>query len=251
MQRTKSYWPAGLALLVGAAGVTWLYTVGFMKWNVPLYGVSLGLIFLLGAAGFALLSAARGRTGKKLVLPALPVGAGTAVGVSVISYFINITLFHEGGARFASIATAAFGCLLALYGVLRLKALTGEKFFWRPLLGVVLALAVFAAGFAATVVAGYTFPNRDGMDDLRRDAEKELSAATEKRYGIDALQKEDGTLTVAFIGGSLTEGFITYQNGAPHSTNAWTEDVLRFLENKYPQKTLRAVNAGKGGTNSQ
>ena len=251
MKQTKSLWTAGLALLVGAVGVTWLYTVGFMKWNVPLYGVGLGLIFLLGAAGFALLSAARGRTGKELVLPALLGGTGTAVGVSVISYFINIVLFHEGGARFASIATAAFGCALALYGVLRLKALTGEKFFWRPLPGVVLALAVFAVGFAATVVSAYTFPNKDGMDDLRKDAAAELSAATEKLYGIDALQKEDGTLTVAFIGGSLTEGFITYQNGAPHSTNAWTEDVLRFLENKYPDKMLRAINAGKGGTNSQ
>lgn len=251
MKQTKSLWPAGLALLVCAVGVTWLYTVGFMKWNVPLYGVGLGLIFLLGASGFALLSAAKGRTGKKLALPALLGGAGTAACVSVISYLINITLFHEGGARFASIATAAFGCVLALYGVLRLKALTGEKFFWRPLLGVVLALAVFAAGFAATVVSGYTSPGKDGMDGLRKDAAAELSAATEKLYGTDALQQEDGTLTVAFIGGSLTEGFITYRDGAPHSTNAWTEDVLRFLENKYPNKTLRAVNAAKGGTNSQ
>ena len=251
MKGTKSLWPAGLALLVCAVGVTWLYTVGFMEWNVPLYDVGMALIFLLGAAGFALLSAAKGRAGKKLVLPALLGGAGTAVGVSVVSYFINITLFHESGARFASIATAAFGCVLALYCVIRLKALTGEKIFWRPLLGVVLALAVFAAGFAATVVSGYPFPGRDGMDDLRKDAAAELSAATEKLYGIDALQKEDGNLTVAFIGGSLTEGFITYRDGAPHSTNAWTEDVLRFLESKYPDKTLRAVNAGKGGTNSQ
>ena len=46
MKRMNSFWTAGLALLVCAVGVTWLYTVGFMKWNVPLYGVGLATICL-------------------------------------------------------------------------------------------------------------------------------------------------------------------------------------------------------------
>ena len=251
MKKARSYWAAGLLLLLGAVGAAYWYTVNFMKWNVPLYGVCMVLLFLLGAAGFALLAAAGGRKEKQLLLPALLGGAGTAVGVAVISYFINITLFHERGARFAALATGAFGSVLGLYGVGRLKKLTGAKLFWRPLLGVVLSLAIFAAGFAGIVFSGFRIAPKDGTDALRKAAAAELSASAEKLYGIDALQKEDGALTVAFIGGSLTEGCITYEDGKPRSINAWTDDVLQFLAEKYPRKTLRAVNAAKGGTNSQ
>lgn len=251
MKNAKTLWTAGLALLACGAGVTCLYTVNFIEWNVPLYAVGMALIFLLGAAGFALLAGAKGKTKKRLLLPALLGGAGTAVGVSVISYFINITLFHESGARFAALATAAFGCLLALYGVLRLKTLTGAKLFWRPLLGVVLALAIFAAGVAGVIFSGFRIAAQDGTAALRKAAAAELSAAQEKLYGTDALQTQTGTLTVAFIGGSLTQGSISYENGRPRSTNAWTDDVLQYLAKKYPQKTLRAINAGKSGTNSQ
>ena len=250
MERKRSLWISGFALLICTAGAAYWYTVNFIKWNVPLYGVGMALIFLSGAAGFALLAAAKNRTKKQLLLPALLGGAGTAGGVAVLSYFINITLFHESGARFAAIATAAFGCTLALYGVLRLNKLTGAGPFWRPLLGVVLAFSVFAAGFAGTVSSGFLPSAKNGTTALRSAAEKELSKA-EKLYGIDALQPGTGTLTVAFIGGSLTQGSISYEKGRPRSTNVWTDDVLRFLAEKYPQKTLRAVNAGKGGTNSQ
>ncbi len=250
MKKQKTLWLLGLSLLALTVLTAYFYTREYIGWNVPLYGVAVALLFLEGAGMFALLAAAKERPKKRVVLSALPGGAITVGGVFILSYVINITVFHEGGARFASIATAAFGCLLALYGVLRLKKLTGVKFLWRPLVGVVLALSVFAAGMAGTLFSGFVIPGRYNMDTLQRSAEKELSAASGKLYGIDALQSETGALTVAFIGGSLTEGRITYKNGAPHSTNAWTDDVLRFLENKYPRKTLRAVNAGKGGTNS-
>ena len=251
MKRARSLWAAGLLLLVGAVGAAWWYTVNYMKWNVPLYGLCMVLLFLLGAAGFGLLAIAKGRTEKRLLRVALLGGLGTAVGVFIISFVINVILFHESGARFASLATGAFGSVLALYGVGRLKKLTGAKLFWRPLLGVVLSLAIFAAGFAGIVSSGFWIAPKDGTDALRKAAAAELSAAAEKLYGIDALQKEDGALTVAFIGGSLTEGRITYEDGMPRSTNAWTDDVLQFLAEKYPRKTLRAVNAAKGGTNSQ
>ena len=249
MKNAKTLWAAGLALLLCTAGAAYWYTVNYMKWNVPLYGVSMALLFLLGAAGFALLAAAKGKTKKQLLPPALLGGLGTTAGVFIISFVINVLLFHEHGARFAALATAAFGCALALYGVLRLKKLTGAKPFRQALPGVLLALGVFAAGFAGIVFSGCWIPAKDSTDALRKAAATELAAA-EKLYGTDALQTENGTLTVAFIGGSLTEGRITYEKGKPRSTNAWTNDVLTFLAEKYPQKTLRAVNAGKGGTNS-
>ena len=251
MKKARSLWLTGLSLLACAAGEAWLFSVNFVKWNVPLYAVSMLLLFLLGAAGFALLAAAKRRTKKQLLLPSFLGGAGTAGGVAVICIVINNILFHNGGARFAAIAAAAFGCILALSGVLRLKKLTGAGPFWQPLLGVLLAVAVFISGFAGTYFAGFYTPNRYRTDALKKTASAALSAAEGKLYGIDALQTEDGTLTVAFIGGSLTQGQITYENGRPHSSNAWTDDVLRFLKEKYPQKTLQAVNAGKGGTNSQ
>ena len=251
MDRTKKVWLAGLLTLACTAAAAYGYSVVFMAWNVPLYGVGMALFFLLGAVGFALLAAAKGKTGKRLAPAALLGGAGTVGGVSAISYAINIIIFHEKGARFASLATAAFGAVLALYGVIRLTALTKTRRAGKPLLGVLLALAVFAAGFSGTVSSDLFVSPRFRSDALRAAAAKELSAATEKLYGTDALRREDGTLTVAFIGGSLTQGRITYRHGKPRSTNAWTDDVLQFLAEKYPQKTLRAVNAAKGGTNSQ
>ena len=250
MKNKKTLWIAGLALLVCAAGAAYWYTVNFIKWNVPLYAVGMALLFLVGAAGFALPAAAKGRTKKQLLLPALLGGAGTAGGVAVISYVINVVVFHESGARFAALATAAFGCALALYGVFRLKKLTGTKPVLYPLMGVVLALAVFAAGFAGTVSSDLFIPGRYSAKTLRKNAAEALSSA-QKLYGIDALHSEDGPLTVAFIGGSLTQGRITYENDRPRSTNVWTDDVLRLLSEKYPRKTLRAINAGKGGTNSR
>ena len=250
MKNVKTVWLTGLALLTCATGATYWYTVNYIRWNMPLYGVCMALLFLLGAAGFALLAVAKGKTKKQLLLPALLGGVGTAAGVAVISYIINVVLFHEGGARFAAIVTAAFGCVLALYGVWRLKKLTGVGPFGLPLLSVVLALAVFAAGFAGTYFTDFFVPERYRTDALKKNAAAALSATEGKLYGIDALQTEEGSLTVAFIGGSLTQGGVSYENGRPRSTNAWTDDVLQFLAEKYPQKTLRAINAGKGGTNS-
>ncbi|MBR0508928.1 MAG: hypothetical protein IJJ85_02310 [Clostridia bacterium] len=250
MKKAKSLWIAGLGLLIPAAGAVYWYTVQYIEWNVPLYGVSLALLFGLGAAGFALLSAAGEKTKKRTVIAALLGGLGTVAGIFAVSFVINVILFHEKGARFACVGTSLLCFALALYGVLRLKKLTGAKLLWQPLLGVLLAFAVLGAGLVGIVPRSLLAPDRYGPETLRKAAEKELDAATEKLYGSDALQREDGSLTVAFIGGSLTEGTITYQNGAPHSSNAWTEDVLRFLEKKYPLKTLRAINAGKGGTNS-
>ena len=63
MKSTKTLWLTGLALLVSASGAVYLYTVNFIKWNVPLYGVGMALLFLLGAAGFALAVFASGVAG--------------------------------------------------------------------------------------------------------------------------------------------------------------------------------------------
>lgn len=56
---------------------------------------------------------------------------------------------------------------------------------------------------------------------------------------IPTEEKEEDTYTVAFIGGSLTEG-----------GSAWISVTKKILEEKMPDKKIVTINAGKGGTGS-
>lgn len=59
-------------------------------------------------------------------------------------------------------------------------------------------------------------------------------------------------LTVAFIGGSLTEGEVDFEGTVLSNTNLkWSNVVLKFLSGLFPFRPLKAVNVGLGGTGSE
>ena len=59
-------------------------------------------------------------------------------------------------------------------------------------------------------------------------------------------------LTVAFIGGSLTEGEVDYEGTSLGNENLkWANVVIRFLSGLFPLRPIKAVNVGLGGTGSQ
>lgn len=59
-------------------------------------------------------------------------------------------------------------------------------------------------------------------------------------------------LTVAFIGGSLTEGEVDYEGTSLDNENLkWANVVIRFLSGLFPLRPIKAVNVGLGGTGSQ
>lgn len=59
-------------------------------------------------------------------------------------------------------------------------------------------------------------------------------------------------LTVAFIGGSLTEGEVDYEGTSLANENLkWANVMIRFLSGLFPLRPIKAVNAGLGGTGSE
>ena len=59
-------------------------------------------------------------------------------------------------------------------------------------------------------------------------------------------------LTVAFIGGSLTEGEVDYEGTSLSNPNLkWANVMTGFLSGLFPFRPVKAVNAGLGGTGSR
>ena len=142
MKKQNILWIYGLILLLLAAVTAYFYSFNYLKWNIPLYAAAMVLIVLEGAAAFALLAAAKGKPKKKLLFSAL-FGGGVAVGgVFLFSFVINILIYHTGGAKQATLATTLFAFVLALVCVWILKKSTEAKFFWKPLLAVVLCVCL-------------------------------------------------------------------------------------------------------------
>ena len=66
---------------------------------------------------------------------------------------------------------------------------------------------------------------------------------------LDTLSKEP--LTVAFLGGSLTEGEIDYEGTSlDDPALKWTSSVTKFLSGLFPFRKITAIGAGLGGTGS-
>ncbi len=147
MKKQNKIWICGLGLLLLAAVTAYFYSVNYLKWNIPLYAVAMAAITLEGAAAFALLAAAKEKTKKKILLSALLGGLVAVGGVFAISFVINVLIFHEGGARYATVGTAIAFFGYSLLWTARLKEETHEKWFWKPLIGVVLCVCVLIGGF--------------------------------------------------------------------------------------------------------
>ena len=146
MEKNRRFWLLGLLLLLLSAVTAGIYSVGYLKWILPIYAASMAAIFLDGALMGALLAAAADKPKKRVLLGALLGGGAVIGGVFVISYVINILIYHERGAEQSTVATALFGFAAALFGTLRLKKLTGAKFVWKPLLGVLLSVCLLCCG---------------------------------------------------------------------------------------------------------
>lgn len=144
--KIQRVWPAAFLLLIAGAATGYLYTTYYVRWVVPLYALGMALIFIEGAAAFALIAKTKEKPKKKILLSAIAGGAAAAGGVFLISFIINVLIFHEGGARQAAAATALFGFLFALACALMLKKATGAKFIWKPLAGVLLCVCVLIGG---------------------------------------------------------------------------------------------------------
>lgn len=146
MKKNTVFWVYGLLLLLMASVTAGIYSVAYLKWIEILYGAMMAAIFLDGAAMGALLAAAGSKPKKRVLLSALLGGGIVIGGVFVLSFVINILIYHERGAEEATVATAIFGFAAALFGTLRLKKLTGVKFVWKPLLGIVLCVCLMICG---------------------------------------------------------------------------------------------------------
>ena len=62
----------------------------------------------------------------------------------------------------------------------------------------------------------------------------------------------DKPLTVAFFGGSLTEGHVDYEGTSlDDSRLKWANVMIKYLSGLFPRRPLKAVNAGHGGTGTE
>ena len=70
--------------------------------------------------------------------------------------------------------------------------------------------------------------------------------AAKQTYGLDNLNNEKGELVIAFLGGSITVGAGSSDWDHRYSTMLTKE----YFKKKFPNKTVREVNGGVSGTNS-
>ena len=114
-------------------------------------------------------------------------------------------------------------------------------------------IAVYGTGVNATYLAAHALCDR--IARIADTAEKNLVIETSLRVSVashlprgtmDLLDGRginsdfDGTLNIAFLGGSLTQG-----------KTAWTEPVADYFRTNMPDATVNTLNAGIGATDSE
>ena len=257
MKKNTVFWVYGLLLLVMASVTAGIYSVAYLKWIEILYGAMMAAIFLDGAAMGALLAAAGSKPKKRVLLSALLGGGIVIGGVFVLSFVINILIYHERGAEEATVATAIFGFAAAVFGTLRLKKLTGVKFVWKPLLGIVMCVCLMISGLIGlypktkdticarskhmeAVPSGLSVytdksiePVReadlwvapDGSDDNDGSFDRPLATLEKARELVRAMDKTDKDgITVALKAGEYRVGeqvFSEEDSGTPDCPVSW------------------------------
>ena len=202
MDKKKKLRIAGWLLLISAAATAYFYTFVYLKWNIPLYGISMALIFLEGAAAFALLAKAKDKPVKGVLLSALPGGAIAIGGVFIFSFIVNVLIYREGGAAQASAATAVFGFVFALFCAIRFEKLMKDSTLWKKLLSVLLCVCVFCCAFLPVLPTlrhyAWRNSNRRVADPtgLSTYTKKESAAVTNADLYVapDGSDENDGTL---------------------------------------------------------
>lgn len=104
----------------------------------------------------------------------------------------------------------------------------------------------FEANLSDLSVGEYTiwaYVDKDG----ERTYSRPISFAVEPQtFGLDNLNNEPGDLTIAFLGGSITEGY-----GASNPSKRYADLVTeQYFRKQYPNKTVHEVCAGVSGTPS-
>ena len=114
-------------------------------------------------------------------------------------------------------------------------------------------IAVYGTGVNATYLAAHALCDR--IATVADTAEKNLTVGSSVRVSVashlpsgtmDLLDGRginrdfDGTLNIAFLGGSLTQ-----------DKTAWTEPVANYFRINMPDATVKTLNAGIGATNSE
>ena len=99
MKNRAPVWRCALCLLPLSAVLAFFCARYYLAWNVPPYAACMAAIFLVGAAAFALLAAAKGKPKKRLLPSALCGGAIAAGGVFLISLVVNVLICHVAAGR--------------------------------------------------------------------------------------------------------------------------------------------------------
>ncbi|MBQ6067855.1 MAG: right-handed parallel beta-helix repeat-containing protein [Clostridia bacterium] len=231
MKNKKQIWFFAFLLLIAAAVTAYFYGVYYLDWNVPLYGICMAAIFSEGAAAFALLAKAKEKPKKRALLSALLGGAVAAGGTLFVSLIVNVLIFHQGGARQATAATAVFGFVFALFCVLRLKKLTDAIFLWKPLLAVVLCVCVLCG---ALLPAAEPLLYETGV----------LTCAVPTGTGFytqpEAALVEDADLYVSPDGSDGNDGSFAH----PLATIEKARDLVRAMDKTGKNGVTVAVKAG-------
>ena len=235
MKKQNILWIYGLILLLLAAVTAYFYSFNYLKWNIPLYAAAMVLIVLEGAAAFALLAAAKGKPKKKLLFSAL-FGGGVAVGgVFLFSFVINILIYQTGGAKQATLATTLFAFVLALVCVWILKKSTEAKFFWKPLLAVVLCVCLLLCGLAPMAAELAALFYDAGV--YTQAAPTGLSAYTGKETRL----VENADLYIAPDGSDENDGSFSH----PLATPEKARDLVRAMDKTGKTEITVALKAGE------
>lgn len=220
MKKANDLWYPGLTLTAIFAATTWFYSVQYLAWNEPLYGLSMAVYFIVAAGMTALLAAAKGRSKKACLLRGLIGGAVWLLSVFAASYVINVMIFHERGAAQATLATACMSFAFALAFIVLLRRRCGRKSFFQPFVGVALSVCVLAGGL---------FPLRSRLTELLYKNSKRMEAIPMglSSYTEKERPKADGAdLYVSPAGSDENDGSFEH----PLATPEKARDLVRAMD---------------------
>ncbi|MBQ2826142.1 MAG: SGNH/GDSL hydrolase family protein [Clostridia bacterium] len=132
----------------------------------------------------------------------------------------------------------------------------------KNIISVLLLLSVFlCAGCAGNTQGGGDTSGSDTTAPVTDNPvtdipEEKFEMREDQVYAADLIAESD-SLTIAFMGGSLTNGDITYHKLMPNwpiCGNAWVNDIISYFvtdgKGGKQVKKVSAINAGQPGTNS-
>ena len=146
MKKTNVIWLVFLCALVSIAATAYGFCVGFLEWNVTWFALSSSAFFIEGTAAGAALLLAKRLPVRRTILFSLLIGAISSGLVIGLSFLINTVILRSRGETVALIVVFVLIFAALLYAAMRLKKLTGVKWRWRPIVGIILCACVLLSG---------------------------------------------------------------------------------------------------------